>query len=66
MTTALTSPVPFADPPWHKVSSGHPYITDSHIKLQREIHEYVDANITPNALQWEEAGGVPEAVSLSF
>lgn len=59
MSSALTSKIPFADPSWHTDTS-HPYYKDSHRRLQRFIREYVDAEITPNAGEWETQGFVPE------
>lgn len=59
----ITSPAPFADPPWHTTDSEHPWYNESHRKLQRAIRSYVDNDIRPYAGQWEKNGEVPEKVS---
>lgn len=51
---------PWAEPAWsHGIPS--PYYNDSHKKLRAAIREYVDQNILPYALDWEEQGGAPES-----
>ena len=59
---ALTSSVPFADPPWHQTGSNSPYYNESHKRLQREVREYVDEFVLPYAEDWEREGSVPEEV----
>lgn len=62
MADTITSPIPFADPPWHS-SKEHPYYKDSHRRLQKYVREYVDKEISPNVEEWERQGYVPEEVS---
>ncbi|KAL4890268.1 acyl-CoA dehydrogenase/oxidase [Aspergillus ambiguus] len=55
------SNIPFGDPLWlNRVYS--PYYNDSHRRLQEEVREYVDTNITPFCEDWEKAGSVPVEV----
>lgn len=57
-----TSSIPFADPPWHRTKSEHPWYKDSHRALQRAIRAYVDQEIRPYAEEWEKNEEIPEAV----
>lgn len=56
------SNVPFADPLW--LNRKHsPYYKDSHRKLQKEVRQYVDEQISPFCEEWEKQGFVPPEVS---
>ncbi|KAK4506546.1 hypothetical protein PRZ48_000278 [Zasmidium cellare] len=53
------NPAPWSEPAWsHGIPS--PYYNDSHKKYRNALRQYVDANILPSALDWEEAGGAPK------
>lgn len=43
-----------------------PYYNESHRKLRDYIRNYIDENILPNNLEWEEAGGCPREVALKY
>lgn len=59
------NPAPWAEPAWsHGIPS--PYYNDSHKKLRNAVREYVDAEIMPDSLEWEEKGEVPEASRLKW
>ncbi|KAJ5103937.1 hypothetical protein N7532_004466 [Penicillium argentinense] len=55
------SNIPFADPLWlnRQIS---PFYKDSHRRLQREVREYVDTNISPFCEAWEKTGVIPAEV----
>lgn len=55
------SNTPFADPLWLNRQSS-PYYKESHRRLQREVREYVDDNISPFCEDWEKAGYIPAEV----
>ena len=56
-----TSVAPYADPPY--LSRGvSPYYKDSHLRLQREVRQYVDERIAPFCEEWERNGSVPADV----
>lgn len=55
----------WAEPAWfHSLES--PYYNDSHRALQAYVRKYVDENIVPHALEWEERGDCPDQVRDSF
>lgn len=57
----LARVTPYAEPVW--TTRGYsPYYNDSHIRLRRELREYVDSEIIPYAAEWEELGSVPVEV----
>lgn len=57
----LARVAPYAEPVW--TTRGYsPYYNDSHIRLRRELREYVDREIIPHAAEWEESGSVPAEV----
>lgn len=60
--TINSTRVPFADPLWISRTIS-PYHNDSHRELQKEVREYVDANLRPYAEEWEREGSVPVEVS---
>jgi alkylation response protein AidB-like acyl-CoA dehydrogenase len=56
---------PWAEPAWyHGIPS--PYYNESHKKLRNAIRSYIDQNILPNALEWEEAGEAPRDQALKW
>ena len=55
------SVAPYADPPY--LSRGvSPYYTESHLRLQREVRQYVAERITPYCEEWERNGSVTSDV----
>ncbi|KAF4311168.1 Acyl-CoA dehydrogenase conserved site [Botryosphaeria dothidea] len=58
---ASTSAIPFADPLWHSRPAS-PHYNDSHRRLQREVRDYVDTEISPFCEKWEAEGVVPPGV----
>ncbi|KAF2207892.1 hypothetical protein CERZMDRAFT_50176 [Cercospora zeae-maydis SCOH1-5] len=56
---------PWSEPAWsHGIPS--PYYNESHKKYRNALREYVNKNILPDALEWEEAGDVPEPARLQW
>lgn len=56
---------PWSEPAWsHGIPS--PYYNASHKKYRNALREYVNANILPYALDWEEAGGAPREAQLAW
>jgi len=57
--------IPFAEPPW---LTGTPsaYYTDSHRKWQKTCREFINANFTGQAIEWQKAGHVPDSVFSKF
>lgn len=56
---------PWSEPSWyHGIPS--PYYNESHKKLRNAIRKYIDENILPYALDWEEAGEVPRDVAMKW
>ncbi|KAF2091086.1 acyl-CoA dehydrogenase NM domain-like protein [Saccharata proteae CBS 121410] len=55
---ATTSLAPWAEPAWHNTLSS-PYYNDSHRRLRDYVRGYIDVNILPYALDWEERGEAP-------
>ncbi|KAK4634950.1 Acyl-CoA dehydrogenase AFT10-1 [Fulvia fulva] len=59
------NPAPWGEPAWsHGIAS--PYYNESHKKSRNVLREYVDKNILPYALDWEEKGEAPEAARLQW
>jgi alkylation response protein AidB-like acyl-CoA dehydrogenase len=56
---------PWSEPAWsHGIPS--PYYNDTHRQLRKALREFVDANVLPDALEWEAAGDVPEPLKLQW
>jgi acyl-CoA dehydrogenase len=58
-------PVPFADPPWIN-GEPSPYYNESHRKWQKNCRAWLHDNLVSHALEWENAGHVPEHVFQTF
>lgn len=56
--SSLGNVAPWAEPAWNSIPS--PYYNESHKQLRNGLRAYIDENILPNALEWEEAGDVPK------
>ncbi|OAL53605.1 acyl-CoA dehydrogenase NM domain-like protein [Pyrenochaeta sp. DS3sAY3a] len=59
MSSAIT---PLYSDPLYLTRSASPYYKDSHIRLQKEVREYVDKHITPFCEEWETSGQIPAEV----
>ncbi|CAN8098567.1 unnamed protein product [Discula destructiva] len=62
---SLAASFSWAEPAWFS-SLESPYYNKSHRSLQAYARKYVDENIMPHALEWEEQGECPEHVKQSF
>lgn len=62
---SLIADFSWAEPAWFS-SLESPYYNDSHRALQAYVRQYVDENIAPHALEWEEKGDCPDQVRTSF
>ncbi|KAH8731745.1 acyl-CoA dehydrogenase/oxidase [Phaeosphaeriaceae sp. PMI808] len=49
---------PWAEPSWYS-SLSSPYYNDSHKQLRNALRSYIDQNVKPYMLEWEEKGEVP-------
>jgi alkylation response protein AidB-like acyl-CoA dehydrogenase len=49
---------PWAEPSWYS-SLVSPYYNDSHKRLRNALRSYIDENIKPYMLEWEEKGEAP-------
>lgn len=57
----MASLAPYADPPY--LTRGiSPYYSESHLRLQREVRQYINDKIIPNCEEWERNGCVPAEV----
>jgi alkylation response protein AidB-like acyl-CoA dehydrogenase len=56
---------PWAEPAWYS-SLASPYYNDSHKRLRNALRAYVDENIKPYMLEWEESGEAPEQARLEY
>ena len=56
---------PWAEPSWYS-SLASPYYNESHKRLRNALRSYIDANIKPYMLEWEEKGEAPEGVRLKW
>lgn len=57
--------VPFSEPPWLQ-GLPSPYYNDSHKRFQKYCRAFIDEHLAQHALEWEEAGTVPEHVYGQF
>ncbi|KXJ91540.1 acyl-CoA dehydrogenase-like protein [Microdochium bolleyi] len=60
-----SSKTPWAEPAWHGALES-PYYNDTHRAVQRYAREYIDTNIAPHALEWEEKGDCPTQAKLDY
>ena len=58
-------PVPFADPPWIN-GEPSPYYNESHRQWQKNCRAWLHDNLVSHAIEWENAGNVPEHVFQTF
>jgi alkylation response protein AidB-like acyl-CoA dehydrogenase len=49
---------PWAEPSWYS-SLASPYYNESHKKLRNAMRAYIDENVKPYMLEWEEKGEAP-------
>ncbi|KAA8618031.1 acyl-CoA dehydrogenase [Pyrenophora tritici-repentis] len=56
---------PWSEPSWYN-SLASPYYNDSHKKLRNALRTYIDTNIKPYMLEWEEAGEAPTSERLKW
>ncbi|KAK2609967.1 hypothetical protein N8I77_003431 [Diaporthe amygdali] len=61
----LDLPLPWAEPAWFR-SLESPYYNESHRKLHAYVRQYIDDNIRPHNLKWEEDGDCPDAAKESY
>ena len=64
MGPTAVSTSPFADPLWY-TRKDSPYYNESHVRLRREVRDYVDRHIAPFCHEWESQGSVPVEVRNS-
>lgn len=62
---SLNAEFSWAEPAWFGALES-PYYNDSHRALQSHVRKYVDDNIVPHALEWEEKGDCPDQVKVSY
>lgn len=60
---AFGSATPYAEPLWYSRNKT-PFYKETHRKLRAEVRRYFDEDILPNAFEWEQAGKVPDSVSI--
>jgi alkylation response protein AidB-like acyl-CoA dehydrogenase len=53
----LVDLAPWSEPAWNYISS--PYYNESHKRLRDFIRRYINENILPHSLEWEEKGEAP-------
>lgn len=56
---------PWAEPSWYS-SLASPYYNESHKKLRNAMRTYIDENIKPYMLEWEEKGEAPTEERLKW
>ncbi|KAF2246219.1 acyl-CoA dehydrogenase NM domain-like protein [Trematosphaeria pertusa] len=56
---------PWAEPSWYS-SLASPYYNESHKRLRNALRAYVDEDIKPYMLEWEEKGDVPKEARLKW
>lgn len=56
---------PWAEPSWYS-SLASPYYNESHKRLRNALRKYVDENIKPYMLEWEEKGEAPNEARLAY
>lgn len=57
--------LPWAEPAW-LASLESPYYNESHRKLQAYARNYIDRNVLPNHLRWEQEGDCPDAAKADY
>lgn len=61
----LQANIPWSEPAWYR-SGNSVYLNASHRKIRDNIRKYVDKNILPHSLEWEQKGEVPRSAALSY
>ena len=61
---SLVDLAPWSEPAWNYMSS--PYYNDSHKKLRDYLREYINKNVLPHSLAWEEKGEAPREQALKW
>lgn len=61
----MTAQIPFSDPPW-LMGLPSPYFTPSHRKWQAAIRPFIQTHLHDRAVEWEQAGTLPEHVFSDF
>ncbi|KAH9882325.1 hypothetical protein J1614_000561 [Plenodomus biglobosus] len=56
---------PWAEPSWYS-SLASPYYNESHKRLRNAVRQYIDENVKPYMLEWEEKGEAPEQVRKAW
>ncbi|KEZ40903.1 Uncharacterized protein SAPIO_CDS7903 [Scedosporium apiospermum] len=57
--------IPWSEPAWYRTGKSI-YFNQSHRRLRDSIRKYIDENILPFALDWEEKGEAPHEAALNF
>ena len=61
------APAPFAEPLLPQLDLEHnPYYTEKHHNVRKYVRNFVEAELLPNAQEWETAGQVPEEVRKKY
>ncbi|KAI9012669.1 acyl-CoA dehydrogenase/oxidase [Phycomyces nitens] len=53
--------LPYSDPTWYQ-DWNSPFYTESHIRLRKEVRQFVDTEITPFCHEWSEAKAIPRSI----
>lgn len=61
----LNQHVPWSEPSWYTTLRS-PYYNDSHRRLRDNVRKYIDENILPHAMEWEEKGEAPVEAAKKF
>lgn len=56
---------PWAEPSWYS-SLASPYYNESHKLLRDTLRHYIDENVKPHMLEWEEKGEAPKEARLAW
>ncbi|EFQ25976.1 acyl-CoA dehydrogenase domain-containing protein [Colletotrichum graminicola] len=56
---------PFAEPSWYNPLAS-PYYKASHRRVRDHVRKYIEEHISPNILDWEEKGQVPDEARLHY
>lgn len=63
--TDISELVPWSEPAWYRTLAS-PFYGKSHRELRDKLRKYIDTNIIPLSLEWEEKGEVPASDALKF
>lgn len=56
---------PWSEPAWYNALES-PYYDESHKRLRRYVRSYIDKNVLPFSLEWEEKGEAPREEALKW